>query len=157
MRLSIFAHQVMVICLDPVGSELGLSPVEGLLVKIKIIDNNNVLVNGENVGNRQAAVRKFTGLVQARLQINERLEYLRGEIEAERISTEEIVELQSLVEYIDEGDTLLLQWAGVPEFSDEDEDDLTSLSLVKTRRSRFSADPSSVPFLHQRRRSFSCL
>lgn len=44
-----------------------------------------------------------------------RLEYLRGEIEAERISTGEIVELQSLVEFIPEGDTLLLEWAGVPE------------------------------------------
>jgi len=49
----------------------------------------------------------------------ERLEYLRGEIEAERISYEEIAELQSLAEYIDEGDVLLLEWAGVPEFEEE--------------------------------------
>jgi hypothetical protein len=46
-----------------------------------------------------------------------RLEYLRGEIKAERISYGEIVELQSLVEYIEPGDTLLLEWAGVPEFT----------------------------------------
>ena len=46
-----------------------------------------------------------------------RLEYLRGEIEAERISADEIVELQSLVDHIDEGDVLLLEWAGVPESS----------------------------------------
>lgn len=45
----------------------------------------------------------------------ERLEYLRGEIEAERISYEEIVELQSLRKYIDSSDVLLLQWAGVKE------------------------------------------
>lgn len=49
-------------------------------------------------------------------KIKERLEYLRGEIEAERISYEEIAELQSLVEHIEPEDILLLQWAGVPEF-----------------------------------------
>jgi hypothetical protein len=45
----------------------------------------------------------------------QRLEYLRGEIEAERVSYGEIAELQSLVEYIEPGDVLLLEWAGVPE------------------------------------------
>jgi len=44
-----------------------------------------------------------------------RLEYLRGEIEAERISYDEINELQSLADHIEADDTLLLQWAGVPE------------------------------------------
>lgn len=44
-----------------------------------------------------------------------RLEYLRGEIEAERISYGELAELQGLAEYIEPGDNLLLQWAGVPE------------------------------------------
>lgn len=41
-----------------------------------------------------------------------RLEYLRGEIEAERISYGEIAELQSLAEYIEPGDVVLLEWAG---------------------------------------------
>ena len=45
-----------------------------------------------------------------------RLEYLRKEIIAERISYAEIAELESLSEHIDKGDTLLLEWAGVPEF-----------------------------------------
>lgn len=45
----------------------------------------------------------------------DRLEYLRGEIEAEHISTAEIAELQSLAEYIEPGDVQLLEWAGVPE------------------------------------------
>jgi len=45
----------------------------------------------------------------------ERLEYLRQEIKAERISYGEISELQSLVDYIDDGDVELLQWAGVEE------------------------------------------
>ena len=48
-------------------------------------------------------------------EIQERLEYLRGEIQAERISYEEIAELQSLADYIEDGDVLLLEWAGVPE------------------------------------------
>ena len=47
--------------------------------------------------------------------IAERLEYLRGEIDAERISYGEIHELQTLVPYIEPGDVQLLEWAGVPE------------------------------------------
>lgn len=48
--------------------------------------------------------------------IAERLEYLRGEIDAERISYSELAELQSLAEHIDPSDVQLLEWAGVPEF-----------------------------------------
>ncbi len=51
-------------------------------------------------------------------QAKARLEYLRGEIEAERISYGEIAELQGLVEFIEPGDVLLLEWAGVPEFKE---------------------------------------
>jgi hypothetical protein len=53
--------------------------------------------------------------------IRERLEYLRSQIEQECISYGEIAELQDLAEYIDDGDVLLLQWAGVPEFPGEEE------------------------------------
>jgi hypothetical protein len=53
----------------------------------------------------------------AKKTIKERLEYLRKEIEAERISYGEILELQSLAKYIEPGDVLLLEWAEVPEFS----------------------------------------
>ena len=49
------------------------------------------------------------------IRIEKRLEELRTEIIAERISTSEIIELQSLVKFIDSGDVLLLQWAGVEE------------------------------------------
>ena len=52
--------------------------------------------------------------------IQERLEYLRGEIRNESISYGEIAELQSMKEYIDPNDVELLQWAGVPEFEDDD-------------------------------------
>lgn len=48
-------------------------------------------------------------------KIKKRLEYLRREIKAERISYREIAELQSLAKYIDNGDVELLQWAGVSE------------------------------------------
>jgi len=48
-------------------------------------------------------------------KIKARLEYLRKEIKAERISTGEIVELQSLAEHIETDDVLLLEWAGIPE------------------------------------------
>ncbi len=44
-------------------------------------------------------------------QIKDRLEYLRGEIRAERISYSEIVELQSLRKYIKPDDVELLEWA----------------------------------------------
>ena len=45
---------------------------------------------------------------------SQRLEHLRGEIRAERISYGEISELQSLVEFIPSDDSELLQWAGEP-------------------------------------------
>ena len=45
----------------------------------------------------------------------ERLEYLRKQIRNENISYGEIIELQSLLQYIDKNDVELLQWAGKPE------------------------------------------
>lgn len=54
-------------------------------------------------------------------EIKARLEYLRGEIRAERISYGEIAELQGLAEHIDPGDVELLEWAGVPEHDDEED------------------------------------
>lgn len=44
-----------------------------------------------------------------------RLEYLRGEILAERISYGELDELRELSIFIEDDDILLLEWAGVPE------------------------------------------
>lgn len=48
-----------------------------------------------------------------------RLEYLRTQIEAENISTAELIELQGLAEHIQPGDVQLLEAAGVPEFPEE--------------------------------------
>jgi hypothetical protein len=53
--------------------------------------------------------------MKADKQTKSRLEYLRGEIKAERISYNDIAELQSLVDYIDKDDVLLLEWAGKEE------------------------------------------
>lgn len=48
-----------------------------------------------------------------------RLEYLRGELRAERISQGELCELTSLASFIEPGDVELLEAAGVPEFPQE--------------------------------------
>lgn len=52
-------------------------------------------------------------------EIKERLEELRGELRAERISYGELAELQDLAEHIDPSDVELLEPAGVPEFEPE--------------------------------------
>ena len=48
-------------------------------------------------------------------QIKNRLEKIRKEILAERVSYGEIAELIELKEYINEDDNLLRQWAGFEE------------------------------------------
>jgi hypothetical protein len=48
-------------------------------------------------------------------KITDRLEYLRGEIRAERISYGELAELQGLAERIPASDVELREWAGIPE------------------------------------------
>ena len=48
-------------------------------------------------------------------EIKKRLEYLRKELKAEKISYSELIELQSLSKYIDKNDVELLQGAGIPE------------------------------------------
>ena len=53
--------------------------------------------------------------MKATKEIKKRLEYLRKELRNERISYSELVELQSLQEYIERGDVELLEAAGVPE------------------------------------------
>jgi hypothetical protein len=48
-------------------------------------------------------------------EIQERFEYLRLQLKYECKSYGELAELQSLAEYIDDGDVELLEAAGVPE------------------------------------------
>lgn len=52
-------------------------------------------------------------------EIRARLEYLRGELRAERISMGELLELQGLAAHIEPGDVELLEAAGVPEHEPE--------------------------------------
>lgn len=51
----------------------------------------------------------------------QRLEYLRGELRAQRISWGELLELQGLADHIEPGDVELLEAAGVPEQAQEDQ------------------------------------
>jgi hypothetical protein len=62
------------------------------------------------IGDRQNR-RKKVNIKEAK----KRLKYLRQEIRNERISYEEIAELQSLSKYIESSDIELLQWAGIKE------------------------------------------
>lgn len=56
---------------------------------------------------------------EAKVVIESRLEYLRGEIQKEQISYSEIFDLQSLLEYIEDGDVELLEWVK-NEFEEEE-------------------------------------
>ena len=55
--------------------------------------------------------------MKTKSQARKRLEELRKELRAERISYGELAELQSLKEYIEDGDIELLEAAGVPELN----------------------------------------
>ena len=57
--------------------------------------------------------------MKTKAEIKKRLEYLRRELRAERISYGELVELANLVPLIDPGDVELLEAAGVPEFEED--------------------------------------
>lgn len=72
--------------------------------------------------------------------IARRLEELRTELRAERISYGELAELQSLAEHIQPGDTELLEAAGVPEFPDED----ATVPADEERQLRAPFDPFTL-------------
>ena len=55
--------------------------------------------------------------------VKAKLEYLRGELRAERISMGDLIDLQGMADLIEEGDVELLEAAGVPEFPDDDNED----------------------------------
>lgn len=58
-----------------------------------------------------------------------RLEELRKVIRAERISYGELAELQGMAEHIEPGDVELLEWAGVPEFPEDEPAELGRVEL----------------------------
>lgn len=51
--------------------------------------------------------------------MKQRLEEIREEIRNESVSIGELIELRSLIEFIDKDDVELLEWAGVPEFKND--------------------------------------
>lgn len=63
-----------------------------------------------------AAVKPLPSALPDEPTIKSRLEYLRGEIRAERISYGELAELQSLATHIAPNDAELREAAGLPEF-----------------------------------------
>lgn len=62
-----------------------------------------------------------------------RLEYLRCELRAERISYGELAELQALAPHINANDAELLEAAGVPEFATSDDVKPIRVAVRRTR------------------------
>lgn len=58
-------------------------------------------------------------------EVNQRLAYLRSLIHDETISYGEILELQGLAAFIPSDDVELLEWAGVPEHPEDEENDVS--------------------------------
>lgn len=130
-----------------------------------ILSRKNKLANGgslpfmtdPNFGNFQntGAFAKGGSVKKVPAYVKRRLEELRKEIREERISTGEIAELESLKQYIDPSDLLLLQWAGVPEFEEEEEEytdfsqydtiayNLSEEDAVKLANEQSEKDPNS--------------
>ena len=110
-----------------------------------------------NFGNFQntGAFAKGGSVKKVPAYAKRRLEELRKQIREERISTGEIAELESLKQYIDPSDLLLLQWAGVPEFEEEEEEytdfsqydtiayNLSEEDAVKLANEQSEKDPNS--------------
>lgn len=77
-------------------------------------------------------------IVSDETTIHARLEYLRQELRAERISYSELAELQALAPHIDPGDVELLEAASVPEY-DDTEAESVSISDMDDLVARASA------------------
>lgn len=97
--------------------EKPLSPMEKWMVR----SNLTRLRAGESKMPELVALLRHNGYPRIAAAVEtswakERLEYLRGELRAERVSYGDLDELQSLAAYIEPGDVELLEPAGVPEF-----------------------------------------
>jgi len=100
----------------------------GTFCNVRIYEPNATMFStGGSFDNVETAEKWATDKVIK--AVKQRLEELRAEIKAERISTGELLELQSLIPYIDKGDVELLEWAGVPE-TDETTDLFETPELI---------------------------
>lgn len=74
IRLRIFAYHVYTLAISPPGSTFGLNPCNGVSVQVRIEKSqkspndrewDQVYIEEKLVGNRHAAVRRFTEMVKA--------------------------------------------------------------------------------------------
>lgn len=79
----------------------------------RIMKEAKAFLTGANITDFHVSIVEFIKWYNT--QPKARLEYLRKELRAERISYGELMELQSLVDHIEEGDVELLEVAGVEE------------------------------------------
>ena len=109
--------------------------VRGSMAKNKTTTTVGAARKSAITGSRNAA----SDMHQVRIQrIKERLEYLRAELRAERISCGELAELQGLADHIDNNDVELLEAAGIPEGIREADD--TARSVPSTNREQTIVD-----------------
>jgi len=83
------------------------------LSTIKLVQEFEQLSELETFGKRDLLM-----LEALEAEIKNRLEIIRKDIQAENVSTSQLLELQTLIPYIESGDIELLEWAGVPEFKE---------------------------------------
>jgi hypothetical protein len=90
--------------------------VESAKDEMKSIDNliaaQNIMLDAKSVGTTEPSL--FTDIDSKK----ERLEEIREELDNESVSYGELVELQDLTEFIEDGDVQLLETAGVSEFEE---------------------------------------
>lgn len=80
------------------------------------------------------------------LEVKNRLEELRKILREESISTGELLELQSLSEYIDKGDVELLEAAGVFEFEDDEIENIDiTLKYTEDETTDLFETPELIP------------
>ena len=91
---------------------LGDAPVNEIQSIDNLIAAQNMVLDAKSVGTSEPSL--FDDIDAKK----ERLEEIRVELDNESISYGELVELEELTEYIEEGDIQLLQAAGVPEFEE---------------------------------------
>lgn len=103
------SHLQRQVYVDEAASEFGHDPEAGIAAAIGL---------GQYMEAREVFEAVAQALTEQADEIESRLEYLRGELRAERISYGEIAELQSLTEYIPACDLELREAAGLPETED---------------------------------------
>lgn len=116
-------EQIFTPVLPCVGHE-----VESVKDEMKSVDNliaaQNTVLDAKSVGTTEPSL--FADIDSKK----ERLEEIREELNNESVSYGELVELQGMTEFIEEGDVQLLEAAGVPEF-DAEVEVLTTEQLVE--------------------------